>query len=93
MLPFSDLYNVSVSPFVHQGTTKLMVKYQPVAVRESVAPHACTVRRTVFVELFNHNSVVVALLSFHPGRSVGASNTPSHVPHALMMNQLTDISI
>ena len=93
VFPFSDLYNLSVSPFAHQGTTKLMVKYQPVALRESVAAHACMVRRTVFVELFNHNSVVVALLLSPIRRSVGASITPSHVPPAaLMMSPLTDIS-
>jgi hypothetical protein len=78
------------SPLVPPATTKLILKYPPLAIKESVVDHAWIVRRTVLVELFSHNSVVVALLLSPLDKSVGGRRTPFHVPHdAVITNPLT----
>jgi hypothetical protein len=75
---------LSTSPFVPHATTKLTLKYPPLATKESVVDHAWIVRRTVFVELLNDNSVVVALLLSHQLRFVGGNNSQLHTVEVIV---------
>ena len=87
-----------VLPLVHHATTKLIVKYPPLAVKESVVDHACKVSNIVLVvdhseAAGNHVSPKLAYPVDDESTVLGGNRTPSQVPHgAWICRPLTLIS-
>ena len=78
-----------VSPIVPADNTKLIVKYHPLAIKESVVDHTWMVRSTVLVEPSNHNLARVALFLFSALKFVGGTSILSQDHHKVwILNQL-----
>ncbi|HBB04412.1 TPA: hypothetical protein DCZ39_06030 [Patescibacteria group bacterium] len=75
---------------VPDATTKLTLKYAPEMLNESVSDHAWIARKTVYVIVevsvtADQISDFVALPLSKEARFVGGSNTPFHVPEAVVI--------